>query len=59
MAPFQVGEAALSYLSYDPNYADDDDEEMEEDEDDEMEEDDEDVEDYSDDDDVSWKVYLA
>jgi len=53
-----VGDAALQYLSYDPNYADDD-EEMEDDEDDAMEGDEDDDEDYSDDDDVSWKVRRA
>jgi len=54
----QVGEAALLYLSYDPNYADED-EEMEEEDDDAMEGDDEDEEEYSDDDDYSWKVRRA
>lgn len=50
----RVGEAALAYLSYDPNYAADGDEEMEEADDIEDEED-EDAGNYSDDDDVSWK----
>jgi len=54
----EVGEAALLYLSYDPNYADED-EEMDEDEDDAMEGDEDDDEDYSDDDDYSWKVRRA
>jgi cullin-associated NEDD8-dissociated protein 1 len=59
VAPYQqsVGEAALTFLKYDPNYADDDDDdEMEEEEE---EEEDEEDEDYSDDDDVSWKVRRA
>ena len=52
-----VGDAALTYLSYDPNYAEDDcAEDMD---DDEMDEDDDEEEDYSDDDDVSWKVSTA
>ena len=57
----EVGAAALTYLAYDPNYADDDGEDMEEDDgDDDMEEDDDDDGgDYSDDDDVSWKVRRA
>ncbi|KAJ3095068.1 Cullin-associated NEDD8-dissociated protein 1 [Phlyctochytrium planicorne] len=60
---------ALEYIKYDPNYADDDEEEgmdvdgEEEDGDEEMadedEEEDFDDEDYSDDDDVSWKVRRA
>lgn len=53
-----MGEAALIYLAYDPNYAADD-EDME---DDELDEDDEEEEGnyyYSDDDDISWKVRRA
>ncbi|MCL7039981.1 hypothetical protein MKW94_011271 [Papaver nudicaule] len=51
---------ALEYLSYDPNFSDD----MEEDIDDESceeeeEEDDEDVDEYADDEDISWKVRRA
>mmetsp|Transcript_29072 Transcript_29072/g.74799 ORF Transcript_29072/g.74799 Transcript_29072/m.74799 type:complete len:1233 (+) Transcript_29072:80-3778(+) len=55
----QVGEAALAYLSYDPNYAADDDEDMAEEEEDMEDDDDDDDGDYSDDDDVSWKVRRA
>ena len=54
----EVGQTALTYLVYDPNYADD--VAMEEDEEDEvMDADEEDAEEYSDDDDVSWKVLSA
>jgi cullin-associated NEDD8-dissociated protein 1 len=53
----EVGKAALTYLAYDPNYADDEQEDVEEDED--IDEDEDEAEDYSDDDDVSWKVRRA
>ena len=53
----QVGNAALTYLSYDPNYADDDGDQMDDDDDDEADE--VEAEDYSDDDDVSWKVLTS
>lgn len=62
VAPFLDGIVALSLksLSYDPNYACDEDEDegegMEEDEEDE---DDDDYDDYSDDEDLSWKVRRA
>ncbi|KAI0108589.1 armadillo-type protein [Nemania sp. FL0031] len=54
--------ACLRYLKFDPNYANDDDEDMEEDEgdsdDEQLDEDDEyeDDNDFDDDDDASWKV---
>ena len=48
-----VGQVALTYLAYDPNY---DDAAMDEEEEEEMEAEDEEAEEYSDDDDVSWKV---
>ena len=54
----EIARMALQYISYDPNYADaDEDEDMEEEEED-MEEEEDDAE-YSDDDDVSWKVRRA
>lgn len=47
----------LEYIKYDPNYAEDDAEDMDtEDNEDEEEEEDQQEEDYSDDDDMSWKV---
>ena len=54
----QVGEAALTYLAYDPNYADDEEGEDESSagEEEGMDDEDDDADDYSDDDDVSWKV---
>ena len=60
VASFQptISSVALRFLSYDPNYADDDDDAddaMDDDDDDEDADDDDDG-DYSDDDDVSWKV---
>ncbi|KAL1495813.1 hypothetical protein AB1Y20_016673 [Prymnesium parvum] len=61
VAAFQatISQNALRYLSYDPNYADDDEmEDVDEMEDDEDALDDDDA-DYSDDDDVSWKVRRA
>ena len=54
----EIARTALQYISYDPNYADADDDEEMEDEDEDMEEDEDDAE-YSDDDDVSWKVRRA
>ncbi|RUS33043.1 hypothetical protein BC938DRAFT_473352 [Jimgerdemannia flammicorona] len=65
MTPYitQIVQLSLEYLKYDPNYADDEEEEegdegeneaMEQDNDEEDE--DEDADDYSDDDDISWKV---
>jgi len=50
----------VHYLSYDPNYADDDEdmEEADDDDDEDMDDDEGDAE-YSDDDDVSWKVRRA
>lgn len=60
VAAFQpiISQIALRYVSYDPNYASDDDPgDEDEDEDDEFGEDDD--ADYSDDDDVSWKVRRA
>lgn len=60
---FPVAEAALTYLSYDPNYSvdedDDDNDDMEQDCEDINDDDEEDAGDYSDDDDVSWKVRRA
>ncbi|KAF2973199.1 hypothetical protein GQX73_g329 [Xylaria multiplex] len=64
MRPYtdEVIAACLRYLKFDPNYANDEDEDMEEDEDDEddeqLDEDDEyeDDNDFDDDDDASWKV---
>ncbi|KAI1197149.1 armadillo-type protein [Nemania serpens] len=64
MRPYtdDVISACLRYLKFDPNYANDDDEDMEEDEeesdDEQMDEDDEyeDDNDFDDDDDASWKV---
>ena len=54
-----ITSSAQHYLSYDPNYADDNEDVMEDEAgQNEMEEDDEDAE-YSDDDDVSWKVRRA
>lgn len=59
VAAFQqsICQISLGYLSYDPNYANDDGTEDEEMDDDNNEaEEDEDDADYSDDDDNSWKV---
>ncbi|KAI1111931.1 armadillo-type protein [Nemania sp. NC0429] len=64
MRPYtdEVISACLRYLKFDPNYANDDDEDMEEDEeesdDEQIDEDDEyeDDNDFDDDDDASWKV---
>ncbi|KAI0517607.1 armadillo-type protein [Xylaria bambusicola] len=63
MRPFtdEVISSCLRYLRFDPNYANDEDEDMEEDEegdDEELDEDDEYEEDndFDDDDDASWKV---
>ena len=51
----------LKYISYDPNYNYDDDEEMNDlsMEQDEIDNDENDQDDYSDDDDVSWKIRRA
>ncbi|KAH8925209.1 TIP120-domain-containing protein [Atractiella rhizophila] len=58
----QITEAGVSLLKYDPNYAGDEDEDvdMEDQEDEEEEEEDDEFGDeYSDDDDLSWKVRRA
>lgn len=55
-----ISASALRFVSYDPNYADDDDYDDYDDADDADEAmDDDDDADYSDDDDVSWKVRRA
>jgi len=54
----EIARMALQYISYDPNYADADEDEDMEDDDEDMEEEEDDAE-YSDDDDVSWKVRRA
>ncbi|KAK4230383.1 putative cullin-associated NEDD8-dissociated protein [Podospora fimiseda] len=62
MRPFtnDALDACLRYLKYDPNYAFDEDDDMEEDEEDEQEEDEDDEFEadggFDDDDDASWKV---
>ncbi|KAK0652315.1 armadillo-type protein [Cercophora newfieldiana] len=60
MRPFtdESVEASLRYLKFDPNYAVDDDEDMEDEDADEFDEDDEfeDDDGFDDDDDASWKV---
>ena len=57
----QIMDLCLKYLSYDPNYNYDDDEEMNDDSMDQNDNDNDenDQDDYSDDDDVSWKIRRA
>jgi len=50
---------ALDNLKHDPNYVQDDEDEMPDSQESDLEDDDYDAEDYSDDDDISWKVRRA
>lgn len=52
----QLVEASRKFIVYDPNFIDDEDEDMEEDEDEEEDEDDDEFDSYSDDEDQSWKL---
>ena len=54
----QITRSAQHYLSYDPNYEDEDNYLGEDDEDDDIDKEEDDAE-YSDDDDISWKVRRA
>eukprot|EP00249_Psilotum_nudum_P024642 c29247_g2_i2 orf=410-4126(+) len=55
----RILDLALKYMSYDPNFTDDMDEDQDEDMNGEEDEDEESADEYSDDEDVSWKVRRA